>query len=29
VHSVLSTGAAGGHDADELIEASHQLPIEP
>jgi O-antigen/teichoic acid export membrane protein len=29
VHSVLATGAAGGHDADELIEASHQLPIEP
>ena len=29
VHSLLSRGAGGTHDADELVEASHQLPIEP
>jgi hypothetical protein len=29
VFTLLSTGAGGGHDADELVEASHQLPIEP
>jgi O-antigen/teichoic acid export membrane protein len=29
VHSLLSKGLAGSHDADELVEASHQLPIEP
>jgi O-antigen/teichoic acid export membrane protein len=29
VFHVLSTGAGGAHDADELLEASHQLPIEP
>ncbi len=29
VHSLLSKGLAGTHDADELVEASHQLPIEP
>ena len=29
VHTLLSRGLAGTHDADELVEASHQLPIEP
>ena len=29
VHSLLSHGAGGTHDADELVEASHQFPIEP
>jgi O-antigen/teichoic acid export membrane protein len=29
VFSLLSKGAGGTHDADELLEASHQLPIEP
>jgi O-antigen/teichoic acid export membrane protein len=29
VHSLLSKGLGGTHDADELVEASHQLPIEP
>ena len=29
VHSLLSRGLARTHDADELVEASHQLPIEP
>jgi O-antigen/teichoic acid export membrane protein len=29
VHGLLSRGAEGTHDADELVEASHQLPIEP
>ena len=29
VHSLLSRGLAGTHDADELVDASHQLPIEP
>ena len=29
VYSLLSRGEAGTHDADELVEASHQLPIEP
>ncbi|MEW6471822.1 MAG: hypothetical protein AB1679_06105 [Actinomycetota bacterium] len=29
VYSLLSKGLAGTHDAEELVEASHQLPIEP
>lgn len=29
VHTMLSRGLAGTHDADELVDASHQLPIEP
>lgn len=29
VRMMLSRGLAGTHDADELVEASHQLPIEP
>jgi O-antigen/teichoic acid export membrane protein len=29
VHSMLSRGLAGTHDADELVEAGHQLPHEP
>ena len=29
VHSLLSHGAGGTHDADELVDASHQFPIEP
>ncbi|HEU5450291.1 MAG TPA: hypothetical protein VFW57_14930 [Acidimicrobiia bacterium] len=29
VRTMLSKGLAGTHDADELVEASHQLPIEP
>jgi O-antigen/teichoic acid export membrane protein len=29
VHGLLSRGLGGTHDADELVEASHQLPIEP
>ena len=29
VNTLLSRGLAGTHDADELLEASHQLPIEP
>ena len=29
VHSLLSKGLGGTHDADELVEAGHQLPIEP
>jgi O-antigen/teichoic acid export membrane protein len=29
VHTMLSRGLAGTHDADELVEAGHQLPIEP
>jgi O-antigen/teichoic acid export membrane protein len=29
VRTLLSRGMAGTHDADELMEASHQLPIEP
>jgi O-antigen/teichoic acid export membrane protein len=29
VHGLLSKGLGGTHDADELVEASHQLPIEP
>jgi len=29
VHTLLSRGLAGTHDADELVEAGHQLPIEP
>jgi len=29
VRTMLSQGLAGVHDADELVEASHQLPIEP
>jgi O-antigen/teichoic acid export membrane protein len=29
VFNILSSGAAGVHDAEELVEASHQLPIEP
>jgi hypothetical protein len=29
VQTLLSRGLAGTHDADELVEASHQLPIEP
>lgn len=29
VHSLLSKGLGGTHDADELLEAGHQFPIEP
>jgi O-antigen/teichoic acid export membrane protein len=29
VRSLLSRGLAGTHDADDLVEAGHQLPIEP
>ena len=29
VHTLLSRGLAGTHDADELVDASHQFPIEP
>ena len=29
VRTMLSRGLGGTHDADELVEASHQLPIEP
>ena len=29
VHRLLSIGAAGTHEVEELVEASHQLPIEP
>src|SRR5205823_4459069 len=29
VHRMLSTGVAGTHEVEELVEASHQLPIEP
>ncbi|HYH51315.1 MAG TPA: hypothetical protein VEG38_17345, partial [Acidimicrobiia bacterium] len=29
VYNMLSRGLVGGHDADEILEASHQLPIEP
>jgi O-antigen/teichoic acid export membrane protein len=29
VHNLLSRGLESTHDADELVEASHQLPIEP
>ena len=29
VWRLLSTGAGKTHDADEIIEAGHQLPIEP
>jgi O-antigen/teichoic acid export membrane protein len=29
VHTLLSQGMAGTHDADDLVDASHQFPIEP
>jgi O-antigen/teichoic acid export membrane protein len=29
VHTMLSRGLGGTHDADELVDASHQFPIEP
>ena len=29
VHRLLSTGVAGTHEVEALVEASHQLPIEP
>lgn len=29
VHQMLSRGLAGTHEAEEILEASHQLPIEP
>jgi hypothetical protein len=29
VQTLLSRGLGGAHDADELVDASHQFPIEP